>query len=349
MKKGIVRYLTLNCGLFALLLLVLLSITGAFLGANKASLFFNSPPLAVFWMALSVLFVSAFIFWKSLYLRPYLLLCHVGCIAVLAGGLWGSEAAHAFRMAAGLSSKLTQGTILLHQGQTGSQVTLDDQARVFELPFSVRLAETEAIYYDEPFIGIYDSRGGLIGRIPAAVGGSYELYPKSTIGVQVTRRFENLRLIRSVEGMEGVEGEASQSNPGYEVTFSMPDGSSFRRYVFERIEPHAMPNARLICRYSAGGMPKEYRSLLILEKAGQVLAQKTIRVNDPLHYGGYHFYQNTFGCDQTGPYSGIMVVSDSGVGIVFFGYALLIFGLFGQFWIKPLYGRRKQAGGGDAH
>lgn len=350
MNKTIARYLVLNLGLVALLLLVILSIAGAFLGAQKASVFFNSPPLAVVWIALAGLFIAAFILWKSLLLRPYLLLCHLGFVAVLLGGLWGSAAAHALRAAAGLPAKVTKGTIVLGQGQTGSQIILDNQTGVFELPFDIHLAETGVTHYDEPAIAVYDVRGRFLGTIPAEVGDPYTVPGDSPAQIQVTQRYENLRLISPTDGgAHSIEGESGHFNPGYEIIIRTPDGQEYVIYVFERFEPHFLPHIPFLARFIPPRMPQEYKSHLILEKDGHILTQKTIRVNDPLHYGGYHFYQSTFGRDERGPYSGIMVVSDSGVGIVFFGYALLTVGLFGQFWVKPFLRRRKQQGGSDAH
>ena len=44
--------------LIAIILLVLLSIYGAFLGAERAQAFFNSLPLAVYWFALIGLLIA---------------------------------------------------------------------------------------------------------------------------------------------------------------------------------------------------------------------------------------------------------------------------------------------------
>jgi hypothetical protein len=341
MNKTFGRYLVLNLGLFALLMLTIFSITGAFLGAQKAGQFFNSPPLAVFWSLLTLLLAAGFIFWKSLWQRPSLLLCHVGCIVVLLGAMWGSPTTHRLRDAAGMEPTPLKGVMMLRQGQSSRQVVLDNQAGEFTLPFAVRMVETGVSYYDTPSIAIYDTQGRFLGSIPAAAGDSYQLSESSGIDVQITRRFENLRLLRKEEGFEGIEGEPGQTNPGYEVTFTRPDGSTFRQYVFERFGPHFVPNMQFVSRFITGGMPKEYRSLLSIEQDGRVLTQKTIRVNDPLYCGGYHFYQSTFGRDDIGPYSGIMVVSDSGVWAVFAGFALIVLGLIGRFWVQPILRRQR--------
>ena len=344
MNKTVMRYLVLNLALFFILLLIILSITGAFLGTRKASLFFNSPPLAIFWIVLTLLFVAGFVFWKSLRRRPYLLLCHTGCLAVLVGGIWGSRTAHRVREAVGMEPKMIKGMMVLRQGQIDRQVFAENKKDVFELPFSVYLVETGVTHYDDPSIGIYNRDGRLIGRIGTEVGYVYQLDQTPSVEVHVTRRFENLRLEWEQEGVLGVEGPPGHSNPGYEIVFVLPDGSQSRQYVFERVEPHFMPHLPYQARYLSPMIPREYRSLLRIEKDGQIVKGKSIRVNDPLYYGGYHFYQSTFGQDEIGPYSGIMVVSDSGVWVVFLGYALLTAGLFGQYWIEPLRRSKRQEG-----
>ncbi len=344
-NKTVARYLVLNLGLFFMLLLILFSITGAFLGAERAALFFNSPPLAVFWVAMTVVFAAGFVFWKSLRRRPFLLLCHAGCIAVLLGGMWGSRAAHQLRDAVGAEPKAIKGMMMLRPGQSERRVFLDDQTSVFELPFTVHMHDTAVSYYDEPSLGIYTLDGRFIGRVPTKAGYTYPLDDAAETKVHVVRRFENLRLETDERGIRGIEGPPGRRNPGYEVIFIQPDSRTFRHYVFEMFDPHMPTDAPYLVRFLPPRIAREYTSDLSIERDGQTVAQKTIRVNHPLYYDGYHFYQTTFGQDEHGFYSGIQVVSDSGVWMVFFGYALLTIGLCGQYWVVPLMRRRRRREG----
>lgn len=341
--------MTLNVGILTLLMLVIVAITGAFLGAEKAALFFNSPPLAVFWIVLFCVFMAGFVCWRSLWRRPNLLLCHLGCIAVLFGGMWGSAAGHRLRQAVGWPSEKIKGTILLREGQVGSEVVAE-RGEKFTLPFSVHLERTGVSHYDTPSLGIYSQRGELIGRLAAVVDGQvYELPAESGVRVEVVQKFARLRLIRQDDGtLTGIEDDAAADNPGYAVAFTLSDGRVQRQYVFERFEPHFSGQLPFVTVFLPPQIPKEYQSTLLVQRDGQTLAQKTIRVNDPLYYGGYHFYQSTFGRDERGAYSGIMVVSDSGLWCVFTGYAMMTAGLFGQFWLRPLL-RRREEGRADAH
>jgi cytochrome c biogenesis protein len=47
--------------------------------------------------------------------------------------------------------------------------------------------------------------------------------------------------------------------------------------------------------YYADGSPKDYASEIVISKNGAAVAQQTIRVNQPLSYGGVSFYQSFFG------------------------------------------------------
>lgn len=79
--------------------------------------------------------------------------------------------------------------------------------------------------------------------------------------------------------------------------------------------------------------PKAYRSHVSVLKDGQAVKTHTLKVNSPLVYGGYYFYQSNY--DPKDPtYSGIMVVRDPGVYIVFFGFFLLVVGGILRFYFK---------------
>ena len=52
--------------------------------------------------------------------------------------------------------------------------------------------------------------------------------------------------------------------------------------------------------YEPGGPPKEFRSDLTFLKKGQA-EPAVCRVNDPVEFGGYTFYQSSYGAQHTGP------------------------------------------------
>jgi cytochrome c biogenesis protein len=53
--------------------------------------------------------------------------------------------------------------------------------------------------------------------------------------------------------------------------------------------------------YKRSGIPKEFRSDLTFLKDGRAVSQATCRVNEPVTFGGYTFYQSSYGTQATGP------------------------------------------------
>jgi cytochrome c biogenesis protein ResB len=97
---------------------------------------------------------------------------------------------------------------------------------------------------------------------------------------------------------------------------------------------HAMGERSFHAEYIKPRMVKDYKSVLQVTEEGRLMKEATIEVNKPLYYSGYHFYQNTFAFDNSGPVSGIQVVSARGVWLVFIGYALILIGIVMQFGSK---------------
>ena len=95
--------------LLAIVLLVVFSVYGAFIGVDQAKAFFNSLPLAVYWWLLVILLATGIILFQQLIRVPSLLLMHLGCIVVLMGGMWGSAPGHILQyqiICAGLVQRL---------------------------------------------------------------------------------------------------------------------------------------------------------------------------------------------------------------------------------------------------
>lgn len=80
--------------------------------------------------------------------------------------------------------------------------------------------------------------------------------------------------------------------------------------------------------------PKTFRSHLSIIEDGRTVAEKTIVVNDPLTWKGCMFYQSNFRKDDP-TYSGIMVVNDPGLGVVFAGFIMMSLGVIFVYYIRP--------------
>ena len=313
--------------LIAIVLLVVLSIYGAFLGAERARTFFNSLPLAVYWFALMALLMAGFSAFRRLLRIPSLLLMHGGSILVLLGALWGSNGGHALAKRLFGVDKIPEGQMSILEQTQENRVLLDKSNGTRELPFFVRLKDFRMEYY-EPGSLLVQSRTGQSWRLPAVAGQTLSL-GEGLGTVTIQRVFENFRI--DIQGNERVVyDEPGGSNPALEVTVDKPGAAPGRRYVFERMPGHESRSDALSMNY--GRMVRDYVSELEVVKDGKVVAAKNIEVNHPLHYGGYHLYQHSYGADKLGDYTVLMVVSDSGLNLVYGGYLMLVAGVFWHFW-----------------
>lgn len=133
------------------------SMLGAFAGAERAKLFFNSMPLVIFWCVLLLLFVAGFVVFPSLRKRKMLLLIHAGLVLVLAGGMYGSALSHSLLNRFTGASQVTRAFMFLREGHTSNVAFLENEQPV-ELPFAVCLKDASVEYYDQsPMVKDYKS------------------------------------------------------------------------------------------------------------------------------------------------------------------------------------------------
>ena len=83
------------------------------------------------------------------------------------------------------------------------------------------------------------------------------------------------------------------------------------------------------------GQIKDFKSWLQVIEGGEVVKEKTIEVNHPLTHEGYAFYQSSYDKDRE-RWSGIEVVKDPGVPLVYAGFLFLVLGLIGIFYVQPV-------------
>ncbi len=328
-----------NLGLACIAVLCLLSIFGAFLGAEKAQAFFNSIPLAVFWVLLLALLAAAVVAFKSIQSQPMLFLMHLSCIFILFGGLWGSQAGLMWFS----PGKVYKGYIKLYPGQKANQVYIESEDRMVNLDFEVGLQDFQIHYYDKPLtlLCIQSDLGSW--EFPAAKGTEYSLSEQAG-RMRVLEAFDNLK-IRMENGKPiASEGPATQSNPAWLLEFIAPDGQVTQQFVFEKLSGHMMSGYKFrVSVHKRGAMAKDYISDVILIKDDQPVARKKIEVNHPLYYADYGFYQSSYGEDESGTYSVLQMVSHRGVQTVFAGYLLLTIGLFGHFGLKIIRQRTRRS------
>ncbi|GMV38404.1 MAG: hypothetical protein AMXMBFR64_01200 [Myxococcales bacterium] len=126
---------------------------------------------------------------------------------------------------------------------------------------------------------------------------------------------------------ELAEGDGEGLNPAAEVEVRWPSGKvDTALLVAANPKPIDLGGGRVLVYREKPEMIKNYRSTLTVVRNGTEVQTEEIRVNHPMYFEGYAFYQSNF--DPKNPsYSGIEVVKDPGLAIVTFGLWALIAGV----------------------
>jgi cytochrome c biogenesis protein ResB len=324
--------------LIAIGLLAILSVLGAFCGAQKAKLIFNSIPLGVYWCSLVILLVTGFIKFPRIFYKPGLFIIHAGCLLVIGGGLWGSEASHRLQNRFLGRQKIPNGYMVIYEGDLQKDILARDfRQKLGELPFSIKLNDFRLEYYDAdensiPQLYVQTKEGDNL-RLIARAGEEISLGAGKE-RLKIVRTFNNFK-IRIKNGERVVRDEqGGEENPAVEVEIEKPDGNSYRSYVFERYADFNAENEfRMIYMSQGPRIIRDYFSDLVIVEDGKKVVSNTIEVNGPLHYGGYHFYQHSYDSEM-GKYTILSVTSDAGLLVVYVGYWMLCLGVLWQLWFR---------------
>jgi len=323
-------------GLALIILLLLVSIYGAFIGAERAQSFINRLPLMVYWIAFTFLLIIALAVFRRLVRVPGLLLIHAGCVFILAGAMWGSEAGHKLQKKLFGIDKITTGQMTIYEGHSDNRVILEDNKQIKELPFSVGLKDFQIEYYKPAYLYI-QTRDGQGWKIPVETGTEFPLGPELGT-VKILRAFENFKITIEDGSRKIIDDPQPGINPALEVQITSPRGQVTNRYVFERFGGHTRPEDKFALSYRR--VISDYISRLRIIEDNKVAAEKDIEVNHPLHFGGYHFYQHLYDA-EAGQYTVLMVVSDTGLAVVYGGYWMLCIGVIWHLWLRHIVSKIK--------
>jgi hypothetical protein len=324
-------------GLTLIIALIFVSIYGAFIGSERAQNFVNTLPLAVYWLAFIVILAVGLAAFRRLFQVPSLFLIHCGCILILAGGMFGSEAGHKLQSRLFGIEKIRTGQMAIYEGESENLVVLEDMEQTKELPFSIKLKDFRLEFYQPEYLQV-QTREGEGWKVPVEVGTEFSL-GEGLGTVTIVRAFENFKIRIEGEERKITDEPESGNNPALEVLIKLPGGDEETRYVFERFPGHTNPEDELFLSYHR--IIRDYISELEIIKDGKVATEKNIEVNHPLYFGGYHFYQHSYDAEE-GRYTVLMVASDTGLGLVYVGYVMLCVGIFWHLWLKSLFGRIKR-------
>jgi hypothetical protein len=86
------------------------------------------------------------------------------------------------------------------------------------------------------------------------------------------------------------------------------------------------------------GQVKDWKSTVSVMEEGHPVLTKTIEVNHPLHYGGYRFYQESYRPNDP-TFTELSVASDSGVWLIYLGFACVGGAMFWLMWVQQIVSR----------
>jgi hypothetical protein len=319
-----------------IIVLAILSIYGAFIGAEQAQQFFNQPPLVVYWMALAILLIVGIAAFRRLLRMPGLLMIHTGCVLILVGGMWGSQGGHNLQKKLFGIDKIRTGRMAIFEGRSENHVALDGTNEQKELPFWLKLKDFRIEYYQPVYLRIQSSQGRQ-WKIPVEIGKEFSL--GDDVGtIKFIKSYENFKI-----GMEeGKSAPYDDPSPGMnhalEIQITEPGGQTSTQYVFERFPGHSHGQNQFLLSYHR--VISDYISELQIIKDNKVVGEKDIEVNHPLRFGGYHFYQSSYD-DKAGQYTVLQVVSDTGLYVVYAGYWLLCLGAIWHMWLRHIFSKLK--------
>lgn len=326
--------------------LMVMSIIGAFLGASRTQVLFNSLPLVVYWVAAAACLIAAIAAFPGLVRAPGLSAIHIGCILVLAGAMAGSEAGHNVLQRLFGKPKIRCGYMIITEGATEDRILAEDfEQQLGRLPFGIHLADFRIEYYrdDRPggFVSV-ETPEGSIHKIPARPGQKFEL-PGSRTRITILRLFRNFRVNLDAGQKVITDQPGPAENPAAEVLIERADGAQIKRYVFELFAENRQAEDEFALSYVSAPIlgVRDYISTVEVLKDGHTVRRADIEVNRPLHYGGYHLYQHSYDSQQ-GRYTILSVVCDTGLNAVYSGYGLLCAGMFSHFWLRAGLGRKKR-------
>ncbi len=186
--KKLRRYIMWT-GLIFIVLMIVLSIVSAFYGAEKAALFFNSLPLIIYWLTLTVFLVAGLATFRPLVRVPGLLFIHLGCVFILAGAIWGSEGGHRLQKKLLGIDKVPFGYMMIYEQTAKDSIVDEDDNVLARLPFSIYLEDFRIEYYKNWSYLQVENKNGNRWQIPDEVGQELSLNESKIKILRVFRNF----------------------------------------------------------------------------------------------------------------------------------------------------------------
>ena len=235
--------------------------------------------------------------------------------------------------------------MLIYEQTAENNIVAEDDKILAKLPFSIYLEDFRMEYYSSRSYLLVENQSGDIRQIPDEVGAELNLNEGK---MKIVSVFRNFKIDISNDKKVATDAAGAGMNPAIEINIELPSGISKQKFIFARFLQKSYSEDGLKFTYVSQQTPavKDYFSDVILLEEEKQIAKKTIEVNHPLHYGGYHFYQSSYDPERE-QYTVLTVYSDSGLNMVYAGYLMLTLGVLWQFWLRHIGGYFRRRLNGD--
>lgn len=222
-----------------------------------------------------------------------------------------------------------RGVMELYEKETKDLFITEQGA--LKLDFKLSLNDFSLERYKPEFfeLTVYVKDKGLKREYRASAGTEYKIKgtPYSFI---VLRYFPDFSIN---EKGEAENNSDDPRNPALLLRIASGRASE-ERWVFAR-HPHMSfaEDANIAFFFAGQDAIKEFRSNISITDKGQVVLTKDVKVNAPVKYKGYTFYQMRYDPDRP-DWTALEVVRDPGALVVFLGFVLLNAGIMFNFYLK---------------
>lgn len=338
---------SIHFGVAMITALAIATITGTIVvqTANQAVFFARYGPAApaMTWLHLHDIFHSAWFEWllvlfaigligsiahrKAWKWREFgFMLTHCGAILLLIGG--------AIDLTCGNS-----GVVHLQIGESSGKYVQGDGRNV-RLPFQVSLDRFQVDRREPQFrLYVMERRGDDWG-----VTESFNPSEQPSLAVAGFGKIEVISF-RKQSGSDGHDSRDAPVNATVQLRMRGPDG------IVKEVELQGTgqssvslgaDDARELRFGKKSDDISNFVSTLSIMQDGQAVLTRDVRVNHPLHFQGYSFYQASY--DPKNPrYSGILVVRQPGLTLAFIGLASILAGIIHILVLRPRIGKRESA------
>jgi len=228
MKKF--RRLMLWLGLIFIVLLTGFSIYGAFLGAKDAKIFFNSIPLAVYWTVFGIIIAASLAVFPRMLKTPGLFAMHLGCVLIIAGSMWGSQAGHEVQRKYFGSDRIQSASMSIVESYDQDKVYVKVGSPVNQSLANIEIDGLVVEYsYDTQSID-FISDGEIVRQERVIIGHKVDLGTGNS-SIMPLRVIDNLGF-KTIDAKEQAQEQpGGLSNPALEILYLDKEGAESKKIL----------------------------------------------------------------------------------------------------------------------